>query len=148
MVVLPGLVLGWCCWLWAPEPRLARKTPGWTVTASSPTSLCRWRSSPSPPLRLRARARTDFVESVFTTPVTRRDWFVAKVLVLFTLAAVYYLALVPMTFGARRTRRGASALEEIPALDTGSTIGAISVGVLIGVLFIGRSIAAPIWRPG
>ena len=35
-----------------------------------------------------------FVESVFTTPVTRRDWFVAKVLVLFTLAAVYYLALV------------------------------------------------------
>ena len=35
-----------------------------------------------------------FVESVFTTPVTRWDWFVAKVLVLFTLAAVYYLALV------------------------------------------------------
>src|ERR1700726_5116588 len=37
-----------------------------------------------------------FVESVFTTPVARRDWLIAKVLVLLTLAAAYYLALVPM----------------------------------------------------
>src|SRR5579864_5827170 len=37
-----------------------------------------------------------FVESVFTAPVERRDWFVAKVLVLLTLAAAYYVALVPM----------------------------------------------------
>ena len=37
-----------------------------------------------------------FVESVFTAPVARRDWFMAKVLVLLTVAAAYYLALVPM----------------------------------------------------
>src|ERR1700687_2592226 len=37
-----------------------------------------------------------FVESVFTTPVARRDWFIAKVLVLLTFGAAYYLALVPM----------------------------------------------------
>src|SRR6202023_2534335 len=37
-----------------------------------------------------------FVESVFTAPVERRDWFVAKVLVFLTLAAAYYVALVPM----------------------------------------------------
>src|SRR5205807_6597571 len=37
-----------------------------------------------------------FVESVFTAPVERRDWLIAKVLVLFTLATAYYLALVPM----------------------------------------------------
>lgn len=37
-----------------------------------------------------------FVESVFTAPVERRDWLVAKVLVLLTLAAAYYFALVPM----------------------------------------------------
>src|SRR6266436_4107186 len=37
-----------------------------------------------------------FVESVFTAPVERRDWLFAKILVLFTLAAAYYLALVPM----------------------------------------------------
>src|SRR5690242_12170982 len=37
-----------------------------------------------------------FVESVFTAPVERRDWFVAKTLVLLTLAAGYYLALMPM----------------------------------------------------
>src|ERR1017187_8872335 len=37
-----------------------------------------------------------FVESVFTAPVKRSDWFMAKVLVLLTLAAAYYLALLPM----------------------------------------------------
>src|SRR5882724_7916783 len=37
-----------------------------------------------------------FVESVFTAPVERRDWLFAKVLVLLTLAAAYYLALIPM----------------------------------------------------
>src|ERR1700687_2263957 len=35
-----------------------------------------------------------FVESVFTAPVERRDWLLAKVLVLVTLAAAYYLALI------------------------------------------------------
>src|SRR5580693_7440364 len=37
-----------------------------------------------------------FVESVFTAPVERRDWLMAKVLGLVTLAGAYYLALVPM----------------------------------------------------
>src|ERR1700704_3124690 len=37
-----------------------------------------------------------FVESVFTAPVERRDWLLAKILVLFTFAGAYYLALVPM----------------------------------------------------
>ncbi len=37
-----------------------------------------------------------FVESLFTAPVERRDWFRAKVLVLLTLAAAYYVALLPM----------------------------------------------------
>src|SRR6266404_3797700 len=37
-----------------------------------------------------------FVESVFTAPVERRDWLAAKMLVLFTLAAAYYVALIPM----------------------------------------------------
>jgi hypothetical protein len=37
-----------------------------------------------------------FVESVFKTRVDRRKWFLAKVLVLLTLAAAYYVSLVPM----------------------------------------------------
>src|SRR5579862_8812079 len=37
-----------------------------------------------------------FVESVFTAPVERGDWLAAKILVLFTIAATYYAALVPM----------------------------------------------------
>src|ERR1022692_1866564 len=37
-----------------------------------------------------------FVESLFTAPVERRDWLLAKVFVLLTLATAYYLALVPM----------------------------------------------------
>lgn len=37
-----------------------------------------------------------FVESVFTAPVERRDWLLSKVLVLVTIAAAYYVALIPM----------------------------------------------------
>src|ERR1700676_3169328 len=37
-----------------------------------------------------------FVESVFTAPVERRDWLIAKILVVITMAAAYYMALVPM----------------------------------------------------
>jgi len=36
-----------------------------------------------------------FVECVFTAPVRRRDWLAAKFLVLLTLAAAYYIALLP-----------------------------------------------------
>ena len=37
-----------------------------------------------------------FVESVFTAPVDRQDWFVAKMLVVLTLAGAYYLAIAPL----------------------------------------------------
>src|SRR5579862_3665764 len=37
-----------------------------------------------------------FVECVFTAPVDRRDWLLAKALTLLTLAAAYYAALLPM----------------------------------------------------
>src|SRR5205823_1891024 len=40
-----------------------------------------------------------FVESLFTAPVERRDWFVAKILVLVTLAAAYYVALMRNALG-------------------------------------------------
>src|ERR1700722_17029981 len=37
-----------------------------------------------------------FVECVFTAPVLKSDWLGAKFLVLLTLAAAYYVALIPM----------------------------------------------------
>ena len=37
-----------------------------------------------------------FVESVFTAPVRRGEWLAAKILVLLTFAAGYYVALMPM----------------------------------------------------
>src|ERR1019366_3375298 len=37
-----------------------------------------------------------FVEGVFTAPVERGAWLIAKVLVVLTLAAAYYVSLVPM----------------------------------------------------
>src|SRR4029077_5789154 len=84
-----------------------------------------------------------FVESVFTTPVRRRDWFVAKVLVLLTLAVAYYLALLPMMF-VYVAHVGVPLLWQKFLLWTpGLLIASIAVGVLVGVLFIGRSIAAP-----
>src|SRR6266550_638872 len=68
-----------------------------------------------------------FVESVFTAPVERRDWLAAKILVVVTLAAAYYVALAPMV------------LVWAPCL----LFVSITIGSLIGVMFIGQSIAAP-----
>jgi hypothetical protein len=84
-----------------------------------------------------------FVESVFTTPVTRRDWFVAKVLVLFTLAGAYYLAIVPMMFVYVAHVGVPLLLKKFLLWTPGLLVVAVAVGVLVGVLFIGRSIAAP-----
>jgi hypothetical protein len=84
-----------------------------------------------------------FVESVFTTPVTRRDWFVAKVLVLLTFAAAYYLSLVPMMVVYIAHVGVPLLLKKFLLWAPGLLIASIAVGVLIGVLFIGRTIAAP-----
>jgi len=85
-----------------------------------------------------------FVESIFTAPVKRRDWFVAKILVLFTFAGAYYLALVPMMFVYLWHVAPSLLLQEFLIWTPGLLIVSIAVGTLIGVLFIGRSLAAPI----
>jgi hypothetical protein len=84
-----------------------------------------------------------FVESVFTTPVTRREWFAAKVLVLFTLAAAYYVALVPMMLVYVAHVGVPLLLKKFLLWTPGLLVVSVAVGVLVGVLFIGRSIAAP-----
>jgi hypothetical protein len=84
-----------------------------------------------------------FVESVFTAPVERRDWLVAKVLVLFTLAAAYYVALLPMMVVYIHHVGLPFLLAKFLAWTPGILLASIAVGTLIGVLFIGRSIAAP-----
>src|ERR1700676_2371993 len=84
-----------------------------------------------------------FVESVFTTPVARRDWFIAKVLVLLTFGAAYYLALVPMMVVYIAHVGVPLLLEKFLFWTPGLLLASIAVGVLIGVLFIGRNIAAP-----
>jgi hypothetical protein len=84
-----------------------------------------------------------FVESVFTTPVDRGEWFVAKVFVLVTLALAYYLSLVPMMLVYIAHVGVPLLLMKLLLWASGLLLVSISVGVLIGVLFIGRSIAAP-----
>jgi ABC-type transport system involved in multi-copper enzyme maturation permease subunit len=84
-----------------------------------------------------------FVESVFTAPVERRDWLMAKVLVLFTLAAAYYLALIPMLLVYTHHVGLPFLLERFLRWTPGILIASIAIGTLIGVLFIGRSVAAP-----
>ena len=84
-----------------------------------------------------------FVESLFTTPVARRDWFIAKVLVLFTFAAAYYLALIPMMLVYIAHVGVPLLLKKFLLWTPGLLLASIAVGVLIGVLFIGRNIAAP-----
>jgi hypothetical protein len=85
-----------------------------------------------------------FVESVFTAPVGRRHWLTARVLVLLTLAGAYYVALLPM-FTVYVAYVGLPfLLAKFLWWTPGLLLVSIAVGVLIGVLFIGRSIAAPV----
>jgi hypothetical protein len=84
-----------------------------------------------------------FVESVFTAPVRRGDWLLAKLLVLVTLAAAYYAALLPMMLVYSGHVGLSPLLKEFLVWTPGLLLASIVVGTLIGVLFIGRSLAAP-----
>jgi hypothetical protein len=84
-----------------------------------------------------------FVESVFTAPVERRDWLTAKILVLVTLAAAYYLALVPMLLVYAHHVGVPLLLRNLLIWAPSLLVASIAIGALIGVLFIGESIAAP-----
>jgi hypothetical protein len=84
-----------------------------------------------------------FVESVFTAPVERRDWFAAKVLVLLTLAGAYYLSLLPMMLVYVRYVGLPLLLYKFTMFAPGILVASIAIGMLIGVLFIDRSVAAP-----
>jgi ABC-type transport system involved in multi-copper enzyme maturation permease subunit len=85
-----------------------------------------------------------FVENVFTAPVERRDWLIAKLLVLLTLAAAYYGALVPMMLVYIYHVGLPPLLGHFLIFAPGMLVASIAIGMLIGVLFIGRSIAAPV----
>jgi hypothetical protein len=85
-----------------------------------------------------------FVESVFTAPVERSTWLIAKVLVLFTLAGAYDLALVPMLLVYSHHVGLPFLLAKFLIWAPGILAVSVAVGTLIGVLFIGRSVAAPI----
>lgn len=84
-----------------------------------------------------------FVECVFTAPVNRGDWLAAKLLVLLTLAAAYYIALLPMMLVYTWHVGLPLLLHKFLIWTPGLLIASIGVGTLIGVLFIGRSLAAP-----
>jgi hypothetical protein len=84
-----------------------------------------------------------FVESVFTAPVERRDWLTAKILVLITMAAAYYMALVPMVLVYVHHVGVPLLLQKLLIWAPCLLVVSIAMGTLIGVLFIGESIAAP-----
>jgi len=84
-----------------------------------------------------------FVESVFTAPVERRDWFIAKVLVLLTLATAYYFAVFPMVLVYISHVGMPLLLKKLLLWTPCLLVASIAVGTLVGVLFIGRSIAPP-----
>ena len=84
-----------------------------------------------------------FVECVFTAPVDRRDWLLAKALTLLTLAAAYYAALLPMLLVYVAHIGLPFLLHKFLWWTAGLLVASVAVGLLVGVLFIGRSIAAP-----
>lgn len=85
-----------------------------------------------------------FVESVFTAPVERRDWLAAKLLVLLTIAAGFYLALLPMMLVYVAHVGLPFLLTKFVMWTPGILLVSIAIGTLIGVLFIGRSVAPAI----
>jgi hypothetical protein len=85
-----------------------------------------------------------FVESVFTAPVDRRAWFLAKVLVVLTLAVTYYLAIAPLAAVYVANVGMPFLLARFLIWTPGILLVCVSVGTLIGVLFIGRSVAPPV----
>jgi len=84
-----------------------------------------------------------FVESLFTAPVERRHWFAAKILVLLTLAAAYYIALLPILAVYGHHVPLPPLLQKFLVWTPGILVASVAIGTLVGVLFIGRSIAAP-----
>jgi hypothetical protein len=84
-----------------------------------------------------------FVESVFTAPVERRDWLTAKILVLVTMATAYYVALVPMVLVYTHHVGVPLLLRKLLIWAPCLLVASIAMGTLIGLLFIGESIAAP-----
>jgi ABC-type transport system involved in multi-copper enzyme maturation permease subunit len=85
-----------------------------------------------------------FVESVFTAPVERRDWLAAKVIVLLSVAAAYYAALIPMMLVYAAHIGMPPLLARLVLWTPGILLASIATGTLIGVLFIGRSVAPPV----
>jgi hypothetical protein len=84
-----------------------------------------------------------FVESVFTAPVERRDWLTVKILVLLTMATLYYVALGPMVLVYTHHVGVPLLLQKLLIWAPCLLLMSIAIGTLIGVQFIGESIAAP-----
>src|SRR5215469_9298907 len=84
-----------------------------------------------------------FVECIFTAPVERSHWLIAKLLVLFTMGAAYFDALLPMMAVYVAHVGLPFLLGKFLVWSAGLLALSIAVGALIGVLFIGRSLAAP-----
>src|SRR5438105_1181079 len=80
-----------------------------------------------------------FVESLFTAPVERRDWFVAKILVLLTLAAAYYVALLPILAVYLLHVPMPGLLAKLLIWAPCLLVAGVAIGTLVGVLLIGRS---------
>jgi ABC-type transport system involved in multi-copper enzyme maturation permease subunit len=87
---------------------------------------------------------TRFVESVFTAPVDRGQWFSAKVLVLLTVALAYYVAVAPLAAVYVANVGMPFLLARYLLWTPGILVACIAIGTLVGVMFIGRSVAPPV----
>jgi hypothetical protein len=91
-----------------------------------------------------ASPRTNrFVESVVTAPVERHHWLTAKIFVLITIAAAYYLSLIPMMLVYTHHVGLPLLLRKLLIWAPCLLVASIATGALIGLLFVGESIAAP-----
>ncbi len=85
-----------------------------------------------------------FVQAVFTTPVRESSYFLAKLAVLFTVAGFYYLATAPFLVLHWLFVGFPAVYLSYMFAGVLLILFALAYGTLVGVIFVGRSLAAPV----
>ena len=84
-----------------------------------------------------------FVHSVFTAPVTKGRFLLAKVLVTLAVGLLWFLATLPFLATAAAHVPLPDAVWQHAAIGAGALLFGVALGTFLGVAFTGRSLAAP-----
>lgn len=87
---------------------------------------------------------TRFVQALFTSPVSKWDYVVAKFLVCLTVGFLYLLSTLPFVLVYASHIELPLRYKEFLWIGLGMVFFTVGWGVLLGTIFTGRSLAAPV----